>query len=71
MDCRATRVLRADEALPLAAVAVDASIVCTGAGIDFIDGVGALLRYPEGVEGSVIGAAQPPARQAEDSRHRS
>ena len=45
-----TRVLRADEALPIAAVAVDASIVCIGAAIDFIDGVGALLRYPEAVE---------------------
>lgn len=45
-----TRVLRADEALPMAAVAVGASIVCAGAGIHFVDGVGALLRYPESVE---------------------
>ncbi len=55
-----TRVLRADEALPLAAVAVDASIIC--AGIDLIDGVGALLRYPEAVEAVGDRAAQPSTR---------
>jgi peptide chain release factor subunit 1 len=45
-----TRIMRADEALPLAAVAVDASIVSVGVGIDFVDGVGALLRYRETAE---------------------
>ena len=42
-----TSVVRADEALPLAAVAIDASIICTGTRINLVDGVGALLRYPE------------------------
>ncbi|MBV8350489.1 MAG: hypothetical protein JOZ49_24170 [Mycolicibacterium sp.] len=45
-----TRVLRADETLPLAAVAVDALIICIGVWIDLVAGVGVLLRYPESVE---------------------
>lgn len=40
-----TRTLRADEALPLAAVSVDASIVCDEQHVDLADGVGAVLRY--------------------------
>jgi peptide chain release factor subunit 1 len=40
-----TRTLRADEALPLAAVSVDASIVCDEQRVDLADGVAAVLRY--------------------------
>jgi len=50
-----TRVLRADEALPLAAVAIDASVVC--ARVQLADGVAALLRYTEPGEAGVAGAA--------------
>jgi hypothetical protein len=39
------RVARADEALPFAAIAVDASLVWTDHRIAPVDGVGALLRY--------------------------
>ena len=41
----ATRTLPADEALPLAAVRIDASIVCDEQDSDLTDDVGALLRY--------------------------
>ncbi len=40
------RVARADEALPFAAIAVDASLVRADHRISPADGVGALLRYP-------------------------
>ncbi|KAA1249849.1 hypothetical protein F0Q45_12870 [Mycobacterium simiae] len=39
------RVARADEALPFAAIAVDASLVRADAQVSPVDGVGALLRY--------------------------
>jgi hypothetical protein len=41
-----TRTLRADEALPMLAVSIDASIVRTDERIAPADGVGAVLRYP-------------------------
>lgn len=41
----ATRVLRADEALPMAAVAIDANLVRTDERITPADGVAAVLRY--------------------------
>jgi peptide chain release factor subunit 1 len=50
-----TRVLRADEALPLAAVSIDASVIC--AHVRLADGVGALLRYTEPGEAGVAAAA--------------
>lgn len=40
-----TRVLRADEALPMAAIAIDAALVRTDERIDPADGIGAVLRY--------------------------
>jgi hypothetical protein len=42
---QAPRVVRADEALPLAAVAIDANLVRTDERIDPADGVAAVLRY--------------------------
>jgi hypothetical protein len=41
------RVLRADEALPLLAVATGAALVRTDERIDPADGIGAVLRYPD------------------------
>lgn len=41
------RVLRADEALPLLAVATGATLVRTDERMDPADGVGAVLRYPD------------------------
>lgn len=41
------RVLRADEALPLLAVATGATLICAGEGLHPADGVGAVLRYAE------------------------
>lgn len=43
-----TRTLRADEALPMAAVSIDASLSVIEGGIDPIEGIGALLRYVPG-----------------------
>jgi hypothetical protein len=40
-----TRTLRADEALPMAAIAIDANLIRTDERIEPADGVGALLRY--------------------------
>ena len=40
------KTLRADEALPLLAISVGASVVRTDERIAPVDGVGALLRYP-------------------------
>lgn len=41
------RVLRADEALPLLAVATGAKLICAGEGLHPADGIGAVLRYAE------------------------
>jgi len=41
------RVLRADEALPLLAVATGARLICAGEGLHPADGIGAVLRYAE------------------------
>lgn len=41
------RVLRADEALPLLAVATGAALIRTDERIDPADGIGAVLRYPD------------------------
>jgi hypothetical protein len=41
-----TRVIRADEALPMAAVAIDANLVRTDERITPADGIAAVLRYP-------------------------
>jgi hypothetical protein len=41
------RTLRADEALPLLAVATDAALVCTDERLSPADGIGAVLRYAE------------------------
>ncbi|MGZ6778206.1 MAG: hypothetical protein ACXVGO_04325, partial [Mycobacterium sp.] len=41
----ACRVARADEALPFAAIATDASLVRAGADLTPADGIAALLRY--------------------------
>lgn len=41
------RVLRADEALPLLAVATGAALIRTGEGMDPAEGIGAVLRYAE------------------------
>lgn len=41
------RVLRADEALPLLAVAAGAALVRTGGRLEPADGIGAVLRYPD------------------------
>lgn len=41
------RVLRADEALPMLAVATDASLVRTDERLSPADGIGAVLRYPD------------------------
>lgn len=41
------RVLRADEALPLLAVATGAKLICAGEGLHPVDGIGAVLRYAE------------------------
>ena len=43
----ADRVLRADEALPLLAVATGASLVRTDERLNPADGIGAVLRYPD------------------------
>lgn len=54
------RVVRADEALPFAAIAVGASLVSAGHGIDIADGVGALFRY---VPSDVV-RSDPSSRQS-------
>ena len=41
-----TRTLRADEAIPFAAIAGGANLVHADEGLDARDGVAALLRYP-------------------------
>lgn len=41
------RVLRADEALPLLAVATGAALVCADGRVAPTDGIGAVLRYPD------------------------
>ena len=41
------RVLRADEALPMLAVAINAAMVRTDERISPADGIGAVLRYPD------------------------
>lgn len=41
------RVLRADEALPLLAVATGAKLICAGESLHPADGIGAVLRYAE------------------------
>ncbi|WP_019971536.1 Vms1/Ankzf1 family peptidyl-tRNA hydrolase [Mycobacterium sp. 141] len=40
-----SRVARADEAIPFAGLAVDASLVSVGDALDLADGIGALLRF--------------------------
>lgn len=41
-----TRTLRADEAVPFAAIARGAKLIPIRNGLDVLDGVAALLRYP-------------------------